>query len=218
MRIFHYILFLSFVTGCKSDKIFCENELVLLKGNSENFVELDLGLNRKELINSIQSQTQLDLSTSPILSALMITSSREFEFSLVVIDDCDKDTRYPNTIRIVSNQNQQTVINNHMLSDEKQLIDIIEEISAKINRVSPLSEIVYLIEWDIGTDEDFIKSQIEKILTAIMRYANSLSLEKFNTSICNLDVSNLKYIDSEFHGIIGLAGMCYQKAKVQRNR
>ncbi|MCM4173962.1 hypothetical protein DHD32_21050 [Arenibacter sp. TNZ] len=200
------ILILILLSGCDTlfPTEFCKNELQLLKGNSDDIIKIDLGLVRTDLINSIQSQTALDLCTGPILNTKINIKNQEFEFSLLVLNECGGNTTLPNVIRILLTQDDM-IINNHSVTHKKDFDFVLEDVTEKLRGLVPFKEVIYLIDWEIGMDWEQIKSQIVLVLKGITNYSNELSFKKFNAPICELNPHQLEFIDLEFKGILGIA-------------
>jgi len=159
------ILILILLSGCDTlfPTEFCKNELQLLKGNSVDIINIDLGLVRTDLINSIQSQTALDLCTGPILNTKINVKNQELEFSLLVLNECGGNTKLPNVIRILLTQDDM-IINNHSVAHKKDFDMVLEHVTEKLRGLAPFKEVIYLIDWEIGMDGEQINSQTVLVL------------------------------------------------------
>lgn len=195
--------------GCQNqnrfEENFCGNMKQILKGNSVDEISLNLQLPSGQLLKSIQSQTNIDLCTNPILNAKMEFLDENYEFSIVVFKECGFDLDFFTFIKIYIDYNNDVIINNHSVDvEENNLADLIKTLTEKTQNISMTKEVIYLLEWDVGIDIDMLKYRVIQVLEGISNHSKDISKKIFNKSICKLDDKQLEHIDSLFHGVIGL--------------
>lgn len=203
-----FLVSLCILINCKEIKpqFSCQNEKQLQKGNSNENIKIDFSLWGSELVKSIQSQTAIDLCTYPLLNAEMYYGGKKVEFPLLVFDNCNQPNQFkPNFVRILIDSKSNVIINNHALNKEKELSNTISKLSDILIAKSDYpSKVIYLIEWDLSVDVEFLKGQIVQILKGILKSYNNYSLKKYQMNVCELKAKELMFIDNQYKGVIGI--------------
>lgn len=125
-------------------------------------------------------------------------------FPLVVYKNCRINNSSPEYIRIFIDQNNNLIVNNHSVNNNIGIDRVIKSVTEELKSNYDFREIVYFVEWDIGLNVDQLKSQIFQIVRGIISYLNKASFVQFNNYICEIDDTELEYIDKKYRYVIGI--------------
>jgi len=213
MKISLQILLILFFTSCqledkKNEQPYCENEIILLKGNSSYEVTFDFNLLPEKQIKNLQSQIDISLCSRVIpLNSKFQLESKKIETLLITDWYCVDSTNYldelPPTCFLV--RSKQILINSKgqiLLDGELVKIDSISQLVSNISKDffwdNSYKLVAYEILWDNKTDNQTKFNVLEQTIDGYLKAANEISKREFNLALCQLDSTNLNKLKRKF--------------------
>jgi len=188
----------------------CSSEKKESLGKYYNFINsefdkevmLDFSKNGIELIKDIEIQIKEDLCESnPKLKGSFLIKKKKTSFPLVAYKYCQSHVHYNNRIPILINLKNEVLINNIIIKPSNSIEYKVFNATQKLEN---LTNIVYLINWDIEINPALIKERLNEIFIAAKKYSNKISLEKYDKRFDELNESELKKIKKKYYPFIGI--------------
>lgn len=213
MKIPFQIILILFFTSCqlkdkKNEQPYCENETILLKGNSSYEVTFDFNLSPEKQIKNLQSQVDISLCNGvrPLNSKFEL-EDKKIESLLMTDWYCIDSTNYldelPPACFLI--RSKQILINSRgqiLLDGELVKIDSISQLISNISKDffwnNSYKLVAYEILWDKKTDNQTKFNVLEKTVGGYLQAANEISKSEFNLELCQLDSVNLKELKRKF--------------------
>lgn len=213
MRILFQILLILFLTSCqhqekKNEQLYCENEIILLKGNSSHEVNFDFNLSSDKQIKNLQSQVDISLcnGATPLNSTFEL-EGKEIETLLTTdwfcLDSVDYlDESIPVCVLIRSKEISINATGQILLEGESVKIDSISQVISNISKDffwnNSYKLVAYEILWDEKTDNQIKLNVLEETIDGYLQAANEISKSEFNLELCQLDSLSLKELKRKF--------------------
>jgi hypothetical protein len=173
---------------------------------AELIAKIDFSLSDSLLLESIETQTKVDLCENSRFTAIMNYQNIDIEFPSFANKNCNWNTMPHNLIGIMINEENQVLVDSEMVKSdeslEKKLIKATNEMIIGTER----KKILYLIQWDSEIKSDLAKQRVLETLKGILNYSNIISLSKFKKDISALTETEKESLKEEFSGIIGING------------
>jgi len=213
MKILFQILLIVSFTSCqlvdkKNEQSYCENEALLLQGNSSFDVTFDFNLLPDKQIKHLQSQVDISLCKGVIpLNSSFELENKRIETLLMTDWCCVDSTNYLDELLLACFlvRSKQILINSsgHILLDgELVKLDSISQMVSKISKDffwhNSYKIVAYEILWDKTTDNQTKFNVLEQTVDGYLQAANEISKTEFNLGLCQLDSTSLKELKRKF--------------------
>lgn len=192
----------------KNERSYCENERILLQGNSSFEVTFDFNLLPDKQIENLQSQVDISLCSGVIpLNSKFELESKKIETLLMTDWYCVDSTNYleelPPACFLI--RSKQILINSRgqiLLDGELVKMDSISQVISTISKDffwnNSYKLVAYEVLWDKKTDNQTKFNVLEKTIDGYLQAANEISKTEFNVELCQLDSTNLEELKRKF--------------------
>ena len=203
------LLITLFLFGCsKEASLFCENEISILKNNVAETVVLNL--NSETLINDIESQTSTDLCKSSNLNGSILINEKNIKFKIKIAKPCNWYHKPTNRVNITLNKSNQILFTDrydtYLVKNLNKRLNLATNEIIKTNK-SPV--VIYKLDWDNEINIDSLNNRFHQIFSVISKVSDSISIVKFNKTLCELKEPELNKIDGIFSGIIEIGSYSF---------
>jgi hypothetical protein len=192
----------------KNERSYCENETILLKGNSSFEVTFDFNLLAEEQIMNLQSQVDISLCSGVIpLNSRFELESQKIETLLMTDWYCVDSSNYPDELppacflihskQILINSNEQILLDGELVKIDS-IPQLVSNISKDFFWDNSYKLVAYEILWDKKTDNQTKFNVLEKMVDGYLQAGNEISRTEFNLELCQLDSTNLKELKRKF--------------------
>jgi hypothetical protein len=192
----------------KSEPLHCDNQTILLKGNSSFEVLFDFNLLPEEQIENLQSQVDISLcnGATPLNSKFEL-EDKKIETLLMTDWYCKDPTHYLDELvptcflirskRILINSREQILLDGKLVRIDS-ISQMVSNLSKNFFWHNSYKLVAYKILWDKETDNHTKFNVLEQTVDGYLQAANEISKTEFNLELCQLDSANLQVLKRKF--------------------
>lgn len=190
----------------------CEQELQLLKGNSERQANFDFSLTRRAQYDHLQAQTGGEFCNRivPISTTFNLSSTDQFNILLITEKSCISDSSGNiisclgppmRSVQVLVNKNAQVLIESNFTnldSVKEEIVRVsLREFGDDIERKA-----IYEIDWDEQTPIEARKAVFGGMVDGYLTVANEISLKEFGKELCIIDSSQVEQLKKKFRMVV----------------